>query len=345
MPNPLAAARQDMQQEAAEKFHGVEGQSAQPVAMLVILGAKGHLAVVEGEQPLGGERHARRRAGQILQDMLRGAEGLLRVDHPLGCMEASQEAVPCRQRRQRAAAPRKGEGALGVCVAQRVKEQVAEAPTEDLHRQEEVWATREPPRPIGCQPPSRQDTMEMRMMVELLAPGMEPGEAADVRPKMLRVSGDVLERLCHGPKEHAVEDAGILEAQGTEGVWQREHHMDIGDIEHFAFPRGEPGHLSGSVTRGAVAVATGIITDLLVATVVTRGFVAPQGGGTADGDGAQGPTLICREGSARACQEEVAILLDHIRHFEAWAGHTSVSSGNASSGLGVACRACGVTWR
>jgi len=187
--------------------------------------------------------------------------------------------------------------------------------------------------------------MEMRMMVELLAPGMEPGEAADVRPKMLRVSGDVLERLCHGPKEHAVEDAGILEAQGTEGVWQREHHMDIGDIEHFAFPRGEPGHLSGSVTLGAVAVATGIITDLLVATVVTLGFVAPQGGGTADGDGAQGPTLICREGSARACQEEVAILLDHIRHFEAWGGHTSVSSGNASSGLGVACRACGVTWR
>jgi hypothetical protein len=119
----------------------------------------------------------------------------------------------------------------------------------------------------------------------------------------------------------------------------------LGDIEHFAFPRGEPGHLSGSVTLGAVAVATGIITDLLVATVVTLGFVAPQGGGTADGDGAQGPTLLCREGSAIACQEEVAILLDHIRHFEAWAGHTSVSSGNASSGLGVACRACGVTWR
>ena len=74
MPNPLEAARQDMQQEAAEKFHGLEGQSAQPLAMLVILVAKGYLAVVEGEQPLVGERHAMRIAGQILQDMLRGAE-------------------------------------------------------------------------------------------------------------------------------------------------------------------------------------------------------------------------------------------------------------------------------
>ena len=158
MPHPLEAARQAMQQEAAEKCHGVEGQSAEPVAMLRVLVAKGHLAVFEGEQPLVGDRHAMRRTGQILQDMLWGAERLLRVDHPLGRVEAGQEVMPHRQRRQRAAAPRKGEGALGVSMAQRVEEQVAAAPTEDLHRQEEVWATGEPPGLIGCQPPSRQDT-------------------------------------------------------------------------------------------------------------------------------------------------------------------------------------------
>src|SRR5512145_843034 len=98
----------------------------------------------------------------------------------------------------------------------------------------------------------------MLMLVEVLPPGMEHGEAADVRPKMLRVPGDVLEGLCHGPKEHALEDTGLLEAQGTAGVWQRQHHMDVGDIEHLTFPRGEPSHLGGSVTLGAVAVATGV---------------------------------------------------------------------------------------
>jgi hypothetical protein len=43
--------------------------------------------------------------------------------------------------------------------------------------------------------------MEMGMMVELLAPGVEHGEAADLRPKMLGVPGDVLERLGDRAKE------------------------------------------------------------------------------------------------------------------------------------------------
>jgi hypothetical protein len=118
----------------------------------------------------------------------------------------------------------------------------------------------------------------MRVIVEVLPPGMEHGEAADVRPKMRRVPGDVLEGLCHGTQEHAREDTGILEAQGPEGVWQRQHHMDVGDIKHLTFPRGEPGPWGGSVTLGAVAVATGVRADLLVATLVTQGCVAPQGG-------------------------------------------------------------------
>ena len=109
---------------------------------------------------------------------------------------------------------------------------------------------------------------------------------------MLRVPGDVLEGLCRGTQEHAGEDAGILEAQGAEGVWYRQHHMDVGDIEHCTCPRGEPSHLGGPVTLGAVAVATGVSADLRVATVVTLGCVASQGGGAADGDGPEGTVLL-----------------------------------------------------
>jgi hypothetical protein len=68
--------------------------------------------------------------------------------------------------------------------------------------------------PVGCQAPRGQDTMEMRVMVQLLAPGMEHGEAADLRPEMLRVPGDVLERLGDGAKEQAIEVAGVLQRQG-----------------------------------------------------------------------------------------------------------------------------------
>src|SRR5207253_245737 len=85
------------------------------------------------------------------------------------------------------------EGHLAVRQGHEV--QPPEPPREDPDGQEEVGATRHPPRAISSDPPGRQDTMEMGVMVELLAPGVQHGETADLRPEMLRVPGDVLEGL------------------------------------------------------------------------------------------------------------------------------------------------------
>jgi hypothetical protein len=41
----------------------------------------------------------------------------------------------------------------------------------------------------------------MSMIVQLLAPGVKHGEAADLGPEMLGVPGNVLERLGNGAKE------------------------------------------------------------------------------------------------------------------------------------------------
>ena len=136
--------------------------------------------------------------------------------------------------------------------------------------------------------------MEMRVMVELLAPGMEHRQAADVRPEMLRVPGDVLERLRHGTKEQAIEHTRGLERQGTEGMRQCKHHMDVGHIKHLALSGGEPGGLRGAVARGAVAVATGIRADLFVATLVTLRRVPPKGCSPADRESPEGAVLLWR---------------------------------------------------
>jgi len=45
----------------------------------------------------------------------------------------------------------------------------------------------------------------MLMLVQVLAPGVEHGEAADLCPEMLRVPSDVLEGLGDGAKEQAIE--------------------------------------------------------------------------------------------------------------------------------------------
>ena len=57
-------------------------------------------------------------------------------------------------------------------------------------------------------------------MVQLLAPGVEHGEAPDLCAEMLGVPGDVLERLRHRAKEQPIEVAGVLQGQGPQGVRQ-----------------------------------------------------------------------------------------------------------------------------
>ena len=54
----------------------------------------------------------------------------------------------------------------------------------------------------------------MRVELELLAPGMEPGPAAHLRAQMLRILGDVLEGGGNGPKEEPIELARVVKRQG-----------------------------------------------------------------------------------------------------------------------------------
>ena len=75
------------------------------------------------------------------------------------------------------------------------------AAREHTDRQEEVGTTRYPALAIGREPPGRQDTMQVGMMMQLLAPGMQHREAPNLRAEMLGVSSDILERLRHGTKE------------------------------------------------------------------------------------------------------------------------------------------------
>jgi hypothetical protein len=334
-----------VEQETADKFHGFQRHHTEPVASLIVFPPEDHLTVFQGHEPLVRDGDAMGIAREVLEDVLGLAQGFLRIDDPCGTPKSPQEALPGLRCRKLLTAAAQRELAPAVDVLQRREEQALEAPAEDLHRQEEVRAAGEPSGPVGCQAPSGEDTVEMRVMVELLAPGMEHRQAADVRPEMLRVPGDILERLRHGPKEEVIEHPRVVEAQGTEDMGQRKDDMDVGNVKHLALPSGEPGRLGGPMALGAVVIATGVIADLFVATLVTLRRVPPKGCSPADGDGPEGAVLFWGQGRTIAREIGGAILLDHISQFEWRAGHKAWSSGNASSGLGVACRACGVTWR
>ena len=133
--------------------------------------------------------------------------------------------------------------------------------------------------------------MEMRVMVQLLAPGVEHGEAAELGPEMFGGLSNVLECLGDGAKEQAIEWARVLEHQRPQIVWQGKDDMGVGRLEHLAFPGREPRRLHRAMTFGAATVAAGVVGLDLVATLVALCDVSPKRRSPAHGDGAQRPVL------------------------------------------------------
>ena len=156
----------------------------------------------------------------------------------------------------------------------------------------------------------------MLMLVQWLAPGVEDGQAPNLRAQMLGVPGDVLERLGDRAKEQPIEQTRVLERQRPEVVWQGKDDMDVGRVEHLALPGCKPRGLGGAMAFGAATVPARVVCLFFVPTVVALGDMPPEGGSAAQGDGPQGPVLLAREGVPIAGQKGGAMLAHHIGDFK-----------------------------
>ena len=75
------------------------------------------------------------------------------------------------------------------------EKEAAEETRKDAHGQEETGLAGDPARPVRRQAAAGNDDVDVRMMGERRAPGVEYGGEADARAQMLRVGGDGGQRL------------------------------------------------------------------------------------------------------------------------------------------------------
>jgi hypothetical protein len=178
---------------------------------------------------------------------------------------------------------------------------------------------------------------------------MQDAEKPDLRAQMLGIMRNGLEGLGHGLKQQGIDHTGILQRKGTELGGEGKDDMAVGHLQDLALPCRQPGGLGWSLALGAVPIPTGIIADLLMATMIAPGFVAPEDCCAALCDGLEYPALSRRGHRTIAGQVGIPILAGHIGDFPQRAGHgrrsRGASSGKVSRGLGVAWSACGLTWR
>ncbi len=95
------------------------------------------------------------------------------------------------------------EPALGMEFFEAVHKLAPEHLFENVDWQEELLLRIDPPRMVQCQTAGGNDTMNVRMMLEFLVPGVQDAEESDLGTEVLRIAGDLDQRLGTGPERWA----------------------------------------------------------------------------------------------------------------------------------------------
>lgn len=77
--------------------------------------------------------------------------------------------------------------------------------------QEESSRGSDPSGTVRCKTASRNNVMDVRMMLKVLSPSVEHAKKPDVRTQMLRVAGEFEQRRCTGSEQQIVKQSLVLQ--------------------------------------------------------------------------------------------------------------------------------------
>ena len=229
-----------------------------------------------------------------------------------------------------------------------LEEQAAEQAREHPHRQEEARPASDPAAAIEGDAAGRHDAVDMRVVVEGLAPAVQHGDDADPRPEVLGIGGDRGQGLGRGLEQEAVDPGLVLVGDSAERRRQGEHHVEVGHRQQLGLARLQPGLGRRPLALGAVPVAARVVGDAGVGAVGALLDMAAQLRRAAELDRAHdaplGEAEMPRVGGAPGGPEAA----EDVRHLELRPGHAAGSGrwrpprSSSSSGLftcRIVCRA------
>ncbi len=165
----------------------------------------------------------------------------------------------------------------------------------------------------------------MRVLLQLLIPGVEDAEEADLGAEMLRVRGNFDQGLGAAAEKQPVDHFFILQGQRRQLVGQRKHDMSVGRSEQFGAPGGQPAVARLALALRAVPVATRVIGDGAMTTAGALIQMTAHRGGAALLDGYQDFKMHPGEPRGRPVYESVAGGGYDIGQLQEWPLHSLLS--------------------
>jgi hypothetical protein len=168
-------------------------------------------------------------AREVGENGLGSGEGSLGVDDPLGPARSREDGVEGALVGEQSEIAEEREAASLVQGGEAFEKQATKEARQHAHRQEEAGLAGDPARPVRRQAAAGNDDVDMRMMGQRRAPGVEHGGEADARAQMLRVGGDGGQCLGCGLEQQIVDDGLVLERDRADRSRQREDDVIVGN--------------------------------------------------------------------------------------------------------------------
>ncbi len=168
--------------------------------------------------------------------------------------------------------------------------------------------------------------MDVRMMLQGLAPGVENHGHTELGAEMPGIGRDGGECLSRRAEQDRVDDRLVLERDLADRCRQCEDDMKVRHRQQLGLPIREPFCPGQSLALGTVTVAARVVSDARCATIIALLDMAPEHRRPARRDGAHNASLDAPEMTGARLSKRFAMAAEDIRHLQ------SLSHGTRSAG-------------
>jgi len=156
----------------------------------------------------------------------------------------------------------------------------------------------------------------MRMVVEVLSPGMEHGDGADLGAQMPGIGSNQAQGVGGRLEQQPIDELLAVKGDLTKPGRQGEDQMKIGHRQQLGLALDQPLDGRCPLTLRAVPVAAGIVSDADLAAALTLLDVAAQSGGAAGFDGGHDAPLVAAEVIGMGVAVSSTVAAEDVRHLK-----------------------------
>jgi hypothetical protein len=218
-----------VKQEPSDELFHLEAHDLLAVLIRIIPPWEGDLAVTDVEDTVIGDGDPVGISAEVLKDSLDAIEGGLAIDNPLLMIELAPELLKAFGWFEMADGVGEYESIRLEASFEKVKELSFEQRRHDPDGDEKPFSGWDPAACVGGESPSGDNTMDVGMIHEVLAPGVKNAYTSDLCPEMLRVVCEFHERFGDWTEKKIVQDLAVHGDQGIEFRREGEDHMEIRD--------------------------------------------------------------------------------------------------------------------